>query len=110
MIGHLPWDSFESKYLAFWEDDHYEGKTKRIAVMSKSGSATLGEIRWWGPWRQYVFAPERDTVFNRECMRDIHEVIDRLMDEWRHDRRDHGNLALMQQDDAIDAIRDTYGP
>lgn len=70
-----------SKYLIFEEDDHWERKTKRIVVVSKRKLTVLGDIRWWPPWRQYVFFPESNTLWNVECMRDIQECIKRLMDE-----------------------------
>lgn len=31
----------------------------------------LGVIRWFARWRQYVFQPASDTVFNPVCMREI---------------------------------------
>lgn len=47
-----------SEYSSFEEDDHYEGKTKRIVVISKRNLNILGEIKWYGPWIQYAFLPK----------------------------------------------------
>ena len=47
------------------------GKTYILGVYSKSGGYLLGTIKWWGAWRQYVFAPEPEMVFNKECLTDI---------------------------------------
>jgi hypothetical protein len=73
----------ESKYLSFEEDDHYEGKTKRIVIVSKRKFAILGEIKWYGPWRQYAFFPEEATIWNPECMIEVLDCIARLMAERR---------------------------
>lgn len=61
----------ESRYLSFELDDHYEGKTERVLIISKRHLAVLGEIKWLGRWRQYAFFPESRTVWNPECMDDI---------------------------------------
>jgi len=72
-----------SKYLNFEEDDHWGHKTKRIVIVSKRHVDILGDIRWYGRWRQYAFFPEAKTVWNPECMRDVQECIARLMAERR---------------------------
>jgi hypothetical protein len=72
-----------SEYLNFEEDDHYEGKTKRIVVVSKRHLDILGEIKWYGAWRQYTFWPAEKTIWNTQCMDDIILYIKKLMDERR---------------------------
>ena len=77
--------SIESKYLSF-EDNPLlaEGKkTKIILVISKRHDDVLGEIRWYGSWRQYAFFPSVGTVWNPECLRDVNECINLLMAERR---------------------------
>lgn len=71
----------DSEYLSFMEDDHYEGKTKRIVVLSKRHGTILGEIKWFGAWRQYTFWPDRQTVWNTQCLEDVQSCICALMDE-----------------------------
>lgn len=80
-MEYKPWDSFESEYLSFIEDDHYEGKTRLIHIISKRHLSPLGLIRWYGAWRQYAFYPEDGTIWNPQCMYDVQEVIKALMDE-----------------------------
>lgn len=70
-----------SEYLNFEEDDHYGGKTKRIVVTSKKNFYILGEIKWYGAWRQYTFCPRENTIWNKQCMQDIIDYINKLMDE-----------------------------
>lgn len=42
-------------------------------VVAKASGGILGEIRWYGPWRQYAFFPEPNTVFAGSCFADIAE-------------------------------------
>jgi hypothetical protein len=74
----------DSKYLSFELDDHYEGKTERVTIVSKKHIAILGEIRWFGRWRQYAFFPGANTVWNPECMDDVKACIDVLVFRYRH--------------------------
>lgn len=46
------------------------GKTKIWNVLSDDGVA-LGVIRWFGRWRQYAFYPASNTVYERQCLRDL---------------------------------------
>ena len=39
----------------------------------------LGDVRWYGSWRQYCFYPEANTVFNVGCMKDINDFIGQQM-------------------------------
>lgn len=67
----------DSRYLNF-DRVGSTGKTDIWEVGSKSQGSVLGEIKWYGPWRQYCFFPSSNTVFNRECIADISEVINQL--------------------------------
>lgn len=59
-----------SRFLEFSEIRD-TGKTKVYQVVSKKWQIALGEIKWFGRWRQYTFFPNLDTVFNVECLHDI---------------------------------------
>ena len=41
----------------------------------------LGEIKWYGPWRQYCFYPVPETIFNVGCLEDINHFIGQLKAE-----------------------------
>lgn len=69
---------FESRYLEF-DRIGWTGKTDVWNVLSKSQSSVLGQIKWFGRWRQYCFWPSPNTIFNPECMTDISKVIKELM-------------------------------
>lgn len=70
-----------SSYLDFVDRSIPGRKTKTLFILSKSTGAVLGEIKWFGRWRQYCFFPAADTIFNRDCMNSIKDVIDDLMDK-----------------------------
>lgn len=67
-----------NKYLKFVETAD-TGKTKVYSVVSKHGGATLGEIRWYAAWRQYVLMPARVTVWNPNCLAAVNRFIGDLM-------------------------------
>lgn len=46
-------------------------KTVTWIVRGKRSGILLGRIHWYGPWRQYVFYPEPETLFNGGCLREI---------------------------------------
>ncbi len=72
----------ESKYLEFDWIGH-TGKTDIWNVLSKSSGYILGQIKWYGAWRQYCFWPSPKTIFNPQCMEDINQVIKQLMEDRR---------------------------
>jgi hypothetical protein len=73
----------KDSYLVFMREDVPGRKTARVWVTSKRSGSTLGQIAWHGPWRQYCFWPERNTLFNVGCMDDIKAKIGELMAERR---------------------------
>lgn len=73
----------ESEYLIFEENPYVSKakKTKVVLVISKRQDKVLGEIRWYGSWRQYAFYPYADTIWNIGCMRNVETCITGLMNE-----------------------------
>ena len=59
------------------------GKTEIWNILSKSSEFVLGQIKWYGPWRQYCFFPSPNSVFNPICMDDINKFIRKLMKKRR---------------------------
>lgn len=68
----------ETKYLEFRLLEK-KPKTEVYGVYSKRHAMSLGTIKWHGPWRQYAFFPDLNTLFNSECLKDIRAFIDGLM-------------------------------
>lgn len=60
------------------EEWAYAGKTGVWAVRSKRSGDVLGEIRWFGRWRQYTFSPSPGTTFNPDCLD--------LISKWTRER------------------------
>ena len=64
----------ESEYLYFYILDQ-KPKTYVIGIDTKYYDK-LGVLKWYGPWRQYVFKSEPDCIFNVGCMNDIIKLTD----------------------------------
>lgn len=73
----------ETEYLRFVEEPNPGRKTCKWRVESKSSGDILGRIAWWGAWRQFVFAPHIDTVFNKGCLNDISAFLNDALVMWR---------------------------
>lgn len=73
---------FESDYLIFERDSiREEGKkTQFWIVTSKRSREVLGRVQWYGPWRQYCFWPEGNTIWNTTCLEDIQDLLQILKD------------------------------
>lgn len=72
-----------SEYLDFIDATPRGRKTKIIGVYAVRSGDILGEIKWYGRWRQYTFWPRPDTIFNIGCMEEISLRISALMHERR---------------------------
>lgn len=60
-----------SQYLAFELQETPGRKTHVWHVVSKHYGDTLGAIKWYGPWRQYILEAEAGVVWNHTCLLDI---------------------------------------
>ena len=61
-----------------WAGSSPSGKTQRYSITNNRSGSELGLIRWYSPWRQYVFAPASDTIFSIGCMEDIIDFLETL--------------------------------
>lgn len=75
-------DEKTTKYMTFRLVEQ-KPKTGVYHVLNNSSGFLLGIIRWYGPWRQYCFFPEAQTLFNVGCMQDIIDFIGELREESR---------------------------
>ena len=71
-----------STYLVFRELRD-TGKTKVYAVDSLRDGQRLGLIHWYGRWRQYTLEPEHNTIWNKDCLKEIATFLGQLMVERR---------------------------
>jgi hypothetical protein len=71
-----------AKWIEFLESSVNIGrKTKIFLVRNKEHGSYIGEVKWYGPWRQYSFFPSPNCVFERQCLMDIAHFINQLMVE-----------------------------
>jgi len=56
-------------------------KTQVWLVVNKSSHITLGQIKWYGAWRQYIFVPINNSIYNDGCLQVIIEFIGKLNKE-----------------------------
>jgi len=66
------------EYITFTEEDSSHLKTRIVTVWTVRSSAFLGSISWYPGWRQYVFRPAQDTIFNSECLHRIQGYVSEM--------------------------------
>ena len=71
----------ETKWLRFTIANK-KPKTLVLHVHNTS-QQFLGEIAWYGAWRQYVFMSEDGIIYNNGCLQDIAGVLTNLNNEHR---------------------------
>ena len=60
-------------HLKFVETDPAP-KTKKWRVVNKYyNDIDLGGIAWFGKWKKYAFFPNKGTVYDETCLREIAE-------------------------------------
>lgn len=68
-------------HLNFIKDDSYKGKTERYKVYSLYDETLLGEIKWYGSWRQYVLFAEPECIWSWDCLVEVSNFIKNLMEK-----------------------------
>lgn len=67
---------YVTKYITFkFLHMSASGKTEEWNIVNNSSRTKIGSIVWYGPWRQYIFEPSEDTVWNSGCLREIQEFL-----------------------------------
>lgn len=86
-------------YLAFVPAGQSASKKTEVwSVCSRRQGDELGQVRWFGRWRQYSFFPGPETTFNAECLRDIAEFCSVRMKE-RESGHEWGHRASQDWED-----------
>lgn len=65
------------KYIHFEKLGEY-GKHSQYACYNNKSNGMLGGISYYIKWRQFVFYPQADTIFNSSCLLDIVDFLDQL--------------------------------
>ncbi len=43
-------------------------KTSVWSCRNNRSKEELGQVKWYGPWRQYCYFPTRQAVYNNRCL------------------------------------------
>lgn len=77
------------QYIEIREAGHSaSGLTKIWDVWNTYRNESAGEIRWYGPFRKYIFYPAEGTGIDADLMRMVADFIDDHMVARRPPRRD----------------------
>ena len=68
------------KYIHFSDMSflYSKKKTKTFNCRNSNTYDLLGEVKWFGRWRQYCFFPNHETIFNSICLNDISNFLQQL--------------------------------
>lgn len=72
---------YKAKWIDFMDVSSQAKKTKTFLVINRESKTQIGEVKWYGAWRQYSFFPNPKTVYERQCLLDIAKFINQLMVE-----------------------------
>lgn len=62
-------------------------KLHKYKVINHMFGEQIGIIHWRGGWMQYVFQALPEIDMSRSCHREIDRFIDKVMDEWRKQKK-----------------------
>lgn len=75
-------------YLQFkFRQKSSSGLTCIWEVIALDGTHTiLGDVRWYAPWRKYIFAPNGTAapIFDSECLKEIIDFLDAANEEHKN--------------------------
>lgn len=72
-------------YLSF-ADRGIPNKVTREWNVYSSGQM-LGWVKWYSPWRRYVFYPSQQTLFDAACMLELAEFCQGKTEEHQAQRK-----------------------
>jgi hypothetical protein len=78
----------EYDFIRFVEQPNVGKKTRIFLVENTQHGSLLGWIHWYGPWRQYCFLPQDNTIFSIGCLQDIQDFIKQLVEERKEIKRE----------------------
>jgi hypothetical protein len=83
MVGEqMTWPRIEGEYVVF-QMMEMPRKTQIWSLFSQRHGNLLGVIKWYGPWRQYCFYPEKESVWSLKCLHDVKEFLQTCNKVWR---------------------------
>lgn len=63
-----------------------EKRLTRRWLIKTAQDNSVGEIRWYAPWRRYVFYPRAACLFDQSCLDDISAFLEIRMEQRLHER------------------------
>jgi hypothetical protein len=71
------------KWVRFTEMPIPGRKTNVWQVATIDAPVILGEIKFWPRWRKYAFFPLANTLYEKDCLRDIADFCEAETRNWR---------------------------
>lgn len=79
-----------AKWIEFRLVQRYpERRTDQWEVITTSSCETVGLVKWFGRWRAYAFFPNPETVYERQCLRDIADFCEKETYKHREKHADN---------------------
>ncbi|MBL7942475.1 MAG: hypothetical protein JNM00_06900 [Flavobacteriales bacterium] len=79
---------FETTWLNIIRQPRPSGRLTDIYfVMTRDEHHKIGEIKWYGAFRQYAFFPEGNTVYEKQCLGDLSKALQMLMDARKKEKK-----------------------
>jgi hypothetical protein len=66
------------KYIHFVEIEKKK-KTSVYSCRNNNSHQELGQVKWYGPWRQYCYFPTVQAVYSSGCLADIESFMKELL-------------------------------
>lgn len=69
------------KFIRFeFDTGTHEGKPL-FSIVNKRSNEAIGQVFWYGLWRQWTVRFREDSVWSQDCLADVREFIQRLNSE-----------------------------
>ena len=56
----------------------FTGKTRKLRLINTRAGVIIGDVSWYGPWRQYCLFPVGNTVWSKGCLEDVKSLMKKL--------------------------------
>jgi hypothetical protein len=56
-------------------------RTQVYSCRNNRSMDELGQIKWYGPWRQYCYFPTVQAVYSAGCLKDIQDFMEELKNQ-----------------------------
>lgn len=73
-------------WIEFFEVEARSKLRTKIWKVATTDGATLGHVRWYSPWRKYVFVPVEGSFYEEDCLADIAKFCETATAKRRRER------------------------